>query len=225
MNRFDIRSVLSLSLGLISALIIGKPSFAEPANLGLIRHEIRNYYNTGLYQQELTKKIHLAHQYIIQQAKQNQGQSNKLALVLDIDETSLSNYQTMAKRDFVGSAQQIHSEIMAAKAPVIKPMLTLYKEAQQHGITVFFVTGRKESERNATQINLKKAGYSGWGGLYLRPDSYTYQSIIPFKSQSRAAITKQGYKIIATIGDQYSDIKGGYAQKGFKLPNPFYYLP
>jgi len=35
----------------------------------------------------------------------------------------------------------------------------------------------------------------------------------------------QGYDILLTIGDQYSDLKGGYADKGFKLPNPMYYLP
>jgi len=48
--------------------------------------------------------------------------------------------------------------------------------------------------------------------------------LVTFKSEARAAITKQGYTIIASIGDQYSDLKGGYAEKTFKLPNPYYYL-
>jgi hypothetical protein len=28
--------------------------------------------------------------------------------------------------------------------------------------------------------------------------------------------------IIANLGDQFSDLAGGYAERTFKLPNPFY---
>ena len=114
---------------------------------------------------------------------------------------------------------------MAANAPAIKPTLALYQDAIRHGVKVFFVTGRHQAERKATQKNLINAGYKHWAGLYLRPNHYRHHSIIPFKAQTRKLITEQGYTIVATIGDQYSDLKGGYAEKGFKLPNPFYYLP
>ncbi|MGB6550988.1 MAG: HAD family acid phosphatase [Xanthobacteraceae bacterium] len=30
--------------------------------------------------------------------------------------------------------------------------------------------------------------------------------------------------MIANVGDQESDLSGGYAEKTFKLPNPFYYI-
>ena len=216
-----------LLIAFFSCLIGATPLFAEPANLSLVQKEIRTYYDSGLYEEELAQTINKARQFILEQAKTNQAQQKqqKLALVLDIDETSISNYQKMVKRNFQADQQQIHAEILKANSPAIKPMLSLYKDALKHGIQVFFVTGRNESERQATQLNLIKAGYSNWSGLYLRPQSYSEKSIIPFKSQTRALIAKQGYTIVASIGDQYSDIKGGYAEKGFKLPNPFYYLP
>ena len=208
-------------------LLISTPLFSEPPNLSLVRKEVINYYDTGLYYKDLENKIKQAQQYIIDQAQihKHDKSSKKLALVLDIDETSLSNYDKMVKRDFVGTKEEIHQEIMAANAVVIKPMLDLYNTALKHNIKVFFVTGRHESERNATRTNLTKAGYKKWSGLYLRPNKYPYPSIIPFKTKARETITKQGYTIIATIGDQFSDIRGGFAEKGFKLPNPFYYLP
>lgn len=211
----------------LTATLIFSASFSEPPNLSLLKKEVRDYYDSGLYQKELIKKIEQAHEFIISQAISNQKNKihQKLALVLDIDETSLSNYEKMAKRDFVGSRQQIHHEILAADSPPIKPMLSLYHDALDHGIKVFFVTGRTESERNATKENLVKAGYTHWSGLYLRPKEYSHQSIIPFKSKTRETIAKKGYTIVASIGDQYSDISGGNAIKGFKLPNPFYYLP
>ncbi|WP_298622202.1 HAD family acid phosphatase [uncultured Legionella sp.] len=209
------------------SLIISTALHAEPANLSQVRQEVKAYHDSGLYFKELEAAIKKAQQFIIQQAKfhkQNNPQQ-KLALVLDIDETSLSNYDKMVKRDFMGTQEEIHQEILAANSPVIEPMLALYNAALANGIDVFFVTGRHESERNATNINLNKAGYANWSGLYLRPKNYKESSIIPFKSEARANIAKEGYTIIASIGDQHSDIRGGYAEKGFKLPNPYYYLP
>ena len=34
-----------------------------------------------------------------------------------------------------------------------------------------------------------------------------------------------GFRIIANFGDQFSDLKGGSADRAVKLPNPTYYLP
>lgn len=223
-QRFNVLPQILIIFSLLFAI---QPAFSEPVNLSLVKNEVKNYYDSGLYHQELEKKIKQAQQYIEEQALTNQHSKlpKKLALVLDIDETSLSNYNKMAKRDFIASREQIHKEILAADSPVIEPMLVLYQSALKHGIKVFFVTGRVETEREATQKNLLNAGYKQWSGLYLRPNKYSQPSIIPFKSETRARIEKKGYTIIATIGDQLSDIRGGYAEKGFKLPNPFYYLP
>ncbi len=45
------------------------------------------------------------------------------------------------------------------------------------------------------------------------------------KAAERADIERQGYKIITAIGDQLSDMTGGYVEMGFKLPNPMYFIP
>ena len=46
-----------------------------------------------------------------------------------------------------------------------------------------------------------------------------------FKAPARRNIAQQGYTIVLTVGDQASDLAGGYAERTFKLPNPVYYLP
>jgi predicted secreted acid phosphatase len=48
---------------------------------------------------------------------------------------------------------------------------------------------------------------------------------IQYKSGTRAYIESQGYHIVADIGDQFSDLLGGFTDKTFKMPNPNYYLP
>jgi len=221
-------NVLPLTLiSLFALVVLAIPVYSEPPNLSLVKSEIKNYHDSGRYQKDLTAAIQRAQKYIIDQALINEKKKphQSLALVLDIDETSLSNYDNLVSHDFSGNRKQIHQYILKANAPVIKPMLALYNAALRHGIKVFFVTGREESELDATQLNLIKAGYTNWSGIYLRPQKYTYKSIIPFKSHVRAMISQKGYTVVAAIGDQWSDIKGGYAEKGFKLPNPFYYLP
>jgi hypothetical protein len=30
---------------------------------------------------------------------------------------------------------------------------------------------------------------------------------------------------VLNMGDQLSDLEGGYAERTFKLPNPFYWIP
>lgn len=214
---------LPLSLFLIT---LCSGVFSEPPNLTLLKTEVKVYHDSGLYDKELAQIAKKAQNFIDSQVLLNQKRKvqQKLAIVLDIDETSLSNYKYMIQRDFTGTHVQFHQDVLAANAPAIKPILALYQDALNQGIKVFFVSGRSESERDATRKNLIKAGYTHWSGLYLRPNHYSDKSIIPFKSHARELITQKGYTIVATIGDQYSDLKGGYAERGFKLPNPFYHL-
>ena len=46
-----------------------------------------------------------------------------------------------------------------------------------------------------------------------------------FKTARRKKIEDAGFTIIANVGDQYSDLRGGHAERVFKVPNPFYFIP
>ncbi len=109
--------------------------------------------------------------------------------------------------------------------------------AASHGYTVFFLTGRPETQRTATEGNLTNVGYPVVDSQVYLKDltkpiySSCYQpptstcTTTQYKSLTREYIESQGYNIVANFGDQYSDLNGGYADKTFKLPNPMYYLP
>lgn len=205
-------------------MLMQAPALAEPANLDLLKNQLKCYYNSGKYLKELSEIATQASEYIQQEAdnNQHQAQPKRMAIVLDIDETSLSNYSNMIKDDFANNPAKILAELQAGDEPAIQPVLNLYQQAIQNNIAVFFVTGRDESLRNATVQNLNAAGYKQWAGLELRTG---HMPTIAYKTAARAKITQQGYTILASIGDQESDLIGGYAQRTFKLPNPFYYLP
>jgi predicted secreted acid phosphatase len=106
----------------------------------------------------------------------------------------------------------------------IKPTLDLFNLAKKNGVAVFLITGRREAVRQPTTENLQEQGFTDWAGLILKPDAST-QTTVAYKSGGRATIEQQGYRIIANVGDQYSDLAGGHEDKAFKLPNPFYFLP
>jgi predicted secreted acid phosphatase len=115
-------------------------------------------------------------------------------------------------------------------------MPQLVSFAASHGYAVFFITGRPQSQTDATITNLTNAGYPApqAGHLFLKPSmppSYLRCANAPtcttieYKSGTRAYITSQGYSIMADFGDQYSDLLGGDAGHQVKIPNPMYYIP
>ena len=60
--------------------------------------------------------------------------------------------------------------------------------------------------------------------MFLRAPAQETMTAEQFKSRARAAIEKRGYRIVTSIGDQLSDSTGGFLVRGFRLPNPMYYI-
>ncbi len=195
-------------------------------NLDTVKAELVRYYTSGVYAQEIASADKEANIYLMQRISQNKlsSQPKKLAIVLDIDETSLSNYANMVKMNFGGTDDSIMAAIAQGQDPAIQPTLDLFKTAEKNHVAVFFVTGRPESMRSSTVKNLDSAGYFAYNGLYMRPVADKNASVIPFKSSRRKAIEAKGYDIVLDVGDQESDLAGGFADTTVKLPNPFYYL-
>lgn len=219
-KKFFFRLFIILS----SVWFLQSEALAEPNNLGVLKKQLVSYHDSGNYIKEINQVITEAIHYLHQEININQHRSHpkKLAIVLDIDETSLSNYTHMQQDDFANNPNKIMAELLEANEPAIQPTLDLYQQALKNNVAVFFVTGREESLRDATVQNLHTAGYMNWNGLELRTKP---MPTIAYKTAARNKITQQGYTIIASIGDQDSDLIGGYAKRTFKLPNPFYYLP
>jgi acid phosphatase len=78
--------------------------------------------------------------------------------------------------------------------------------------------------RAATERNLRAAGYE-WTAVLLKPDDLVTRSAVEFKAPERKKLVDQGYTVIVNIGDQMSDLEGGHAERTYKLPNPFYFVP
>jgi acid phosphatase len=142
------------------------------------------------------------------------------AIVLDIDDTSLSSYDCLRAATFERSAMTACAQ--AATMPAIAPTRSLYRTARRRHVTVFFVTGRREAMRSASVENLRRQGFAGRIRLVLRPDGKRHGSNAVYKARERRRIEARGYRILLNVGDQRTDLAGGHATRGVKLPNPMY---
>jgi 5'-nucleotidase (lipoprotein e(P4) family) len=201
----------------------------ELPNLGQLRQEVADYHDCkgthGCYKTDLDRETNIAIADL-DRAVRHAPKGEKLAVVLDIDETSLSNYPEMVKADFGYNAEQWNQWVEQASAEAIPGTLRFYQHAQRLGVAVFFITGRPESQRAATEKNLRAQGYTQWAGLTLRAPDEAHEATIAYKSAARQKIVAAGYHIAVNMGDQMSDLKGTpQAEYSVKLSDPFYYIP
>lgn len=206
---------------------IGLPGIGTEQDFGAanVPDQIRTYRASGAWDRQIARIGRLASQYLRRKVRRAPRSLNP-AIVLDIDDTSLSNWAFWEPLNFdYTKASGIVDWIMSAQDPPILPTRSLYRLAQRLDVAVFFITGRAPTMRAATEANLAKAGYGGPHRLFLKPTSYTRKSVIPYKSSRRCQIEASGYAIFVNAGDQYSDLAGGCADRAFKIPNPMYFLP
>ncbi len=198
-------------------------------NLDAHKKELRQYHDCtctcGCYAHDLDVQSDRAIAFLRQRAAHRRPQE-KLALILDIDETTLSNYQEMAGADFAYNATAFNSWVESAQAPAIPGTLRLYKEAQHLGVSIFFITGRSELERAATERNLRAQGFDGWQELIMRRADEVSETASKFKQGVRSQMVGEGYTLALNVGDQWSDLKGKpEAEYSVKYPDPYYFIP
>ena len=207
-------------------------ALVQPPNVGDAKLAATAYHDSGAYARDLALVASDAGTWIAERAPQ----VSRPALVLDIDDTALTNWEVIRADDF---GRIINGRCTAlpegpcgwaawdllGRAPVIQSTLRLFRQARALNVAVFFITGRPESQRAATEQNLRNVGYDGYAALHMVPEGAHYASAAAFKAPVRAAIEAEGYTIITNMGDQPSDLAGGHAERTFLLPNPFYRIP
>ena len=211
------------------------PRFATPSpgdritNLDTIKSKLKAYHactcSCGCYGRDLDLQAAKAIAFL-EKRTEHAPTSSKLALVLDIDETTLSNYEEMERTGFAYDAKAFSAWEQEAAAPAIVGTLRLYKVARKLGVAVFFLTGRAEGERAATERDLRAQGFDSWQELILRSPAEAHMTALAYKSAERGRIVREGYTLVVNVGDQWSDLRGNpEAEYSVKYPNPYYLIP
>ena len=211
-------------------------------NFGVERYKLAEYGectgDAGCYWADLDTQYKRAEAELAKEIDAKK-RGERLAIVMDIDETTLTNYCEMRREDFGAIAPMYQQwEISPEAATAIPGALRLFHQAREAGVAVFFITGRMGKpdplvqyigvgdETAATARNLETAGFHGWVGLRLRNGEENHMPTIAYKTQERRKIVAEGYRILLSVGDQWSDLLGDpQADVSVKLPNPFYFIP
>jgi predicted secreted acid phosphatase len=169
----------------------------------------------------------------------------KKAVVLDADDTTLWTYDMEdAAMGFTFDPALQDVWVQDQRFPATPSMVAFVAGVRAKGYSVFGLTGRNANQEAATLGNLTKVGY---GDAFNADNFFTKWvsgttppayvdcaadgdasscSTVEYKAFTRRHIEQDlGYDIALNVGDQWSDLQGGYADATFKLPNPTYYLP
>lgn len=227
--RLPAASVFVVALGLLlsGCATTTQTTFAtrEPLNLSDAKVAVIAYADDGRYAADLEAVSAEAKTWIVRRAGARQP-GERLALVMDIDETVLSNLPHMLEHDFGYIPPLFEAWVKTGDAPALPAVREVFATARAHDVAVLFLTGRvAPAETEATAANLRREGMGDYAALVLKPaDAPRGQTALERKTAQRAAWEAEGWTIIATIGDQQSDL-GAHAERSFKLPNPFYNIP
>ena len=175
------------------------------------------------------------------------------AIILDVDDTTLTTWSYEIFSNWAFNPTTNATFVNEQRFPAVPGMVRMATWAAKHGYAIIYLTGRPASQEAATLGNLTAdgigvdAGYpspttlsNGEDGLFTKPPVIDYPAYLQaacagdpngvcttthYKSATRAHVESLGYDIVANFGDQFSDLKGGFADRKFKLPNPNYFLP
>ena len=161
--------------------------------------------------------------------------------MFDADDTTLWTYDMEdAAMHFNFDPTLQNQWVQDQRFPATPGMVDFVNQARKRGFAVFGLTGRNDDQKAATLGNLRKVGYqpfksknffTKWTGVGTsqQPSYITCATAkcttVEYKAGTRKHIEQLGYDIVLNVGDQWSDLQGGYADKVLKLPNPTYFLP
>lgn len=185
-------------------------------NLELLKKQIYTYFNSSTYHNDLSKLTCAVKNYL----DNFQPTTARYAVIFDIDDTLLSLWPLYEASGLTYDEKFFETTIAQGILPAVPFMQDLYEFVKAKGFAIFLITGRPYSQHESTVKNLQREKFSAWDGI-------VFASKMPrtaYKAAARRWISDQGYTIVATIGDQCSDIVGPAAGKGFKVPNPLYFI-
>ncbi|WP_348260754.1 HAD family acid phosphatase [Telmatobacter sp. DSM 110680] len=192
-----------------------------------LKTELRQYHDcagaAGCYAKDLDQQADRAIKFLRLRVAHRKA-NDKLAVILDIDETALSNWAEMSAANFEYNSKDFNAWVASAQAPAIPGTLRIFKAAEELGVSVIFITGRPETQRASSEANLRLRGFDRWERLIMRRPDQQKLTAEQYKSAARGIVATK-FHIVLNVGDQWSDLRGvNPAEFSVKYPDPYYFI-
>lgn len=197
--------------------------------------------SSGEYRALAYQAFALAKMTLDRDLRTNRRQRMKPAVIVDVDETILDNSAHEAwliKNHRSYNAQDWTEWCNRAAAGAVPGAVDFLRYANSRGVRVFYITNRKEIEKDGTARNLKKLGFPEVNDetLLVRTDSNSSS-----KEPRRLAVAAK-YHVVLLMGDDLNDFaeffeksktpaaridavernKHQFGDRFIVLPNPMY---
>lgn len=187
----------------------------EITNLSESKQNVANYYESGAYELDLEEALKPAF------SKLKDSYHKNAAIVFDVDETILSNYNYIKSIDFGYEKDLWDVYLEESNAEPIDKTVKLYEKALESGLSVVFLTARNSESCKDTYDNLVNSGITEFDTLICKGPEFQ-NSHSHFKETERKRLVEKGYDIVMCVGDQETDLTGENTGVKIKLPNKLY---
>ena len=189
----------------------------KPVNLSVARESVKEYYESGMFGEELDE--------VIREAKDKFSKvefTENSVVIFDVDETALNNYEVSKKMGYGYVYEMVYEWTQDAKVPAFPQVKQFYDYLLIKGSKIIFLTARRDDEYDATYKNLINQGYTEFDTLITKNKNEYGMKSVDFKSAKRVELVQRGYDIFGTVGDQWSDLEGSHHGIQVKIPNYLY---
>ena|ERR1051325_5827766 len=134
------------------------------------------------------------------------------AIIVDADETVLDNSRFQAElilRNAAYSPQAWTAWCDRAEAGAVPGAVEFLNYAFSHGVHVFYITNRRQTEKAGTVANLKKLGFPDVSDdtVMIREQGTTSSK------ESRRQSVRARYRVVLLVGDNLNDFNDDFAAK------------
>jgi 5'-nucleotidase (lipoprotein e(P4) family) len=135
----------------------------------------------------------------------DKGTEKKPAVVLDLDETVFDNspYQAYTAKENKEYPDQWDKWVASAKAKALPGAIDFLNHADKKGVDIYYISNRKESQKEATIKNLQLIG-----APQATPDHVLLQQPEEKGKENRRQQVAKNHQILLFFGDNLSDFSG-----------------
>ena len=208
------------------------PIANETYNVGsYMAPQVEAYYTGKAIQHDRADVALAAWRFVRDWTRKNCGptpadvKACKAAVVFDVDETLLNSYtySLSTTPQFTFDPTTWTEYVDSCGYAAIPQTRDIFHRFLKLGLHVSLVSAASSDTRQAMVKCLHEKGIAGWDDYIMKgPNDKLTDG--EYKARARKGLEKEGLTIVASIGDQVSDMSFGHLRRGFLLPNTMYYI-
>lgn len=194
--------------------------------------QVEAYYTGKAIQQDRADVALAAWRWVRDWVRANCGSTPeavracRATVVFDVDETLLNSYTYSVAQDpqFTFNPTTWNEYVAACDYAGIPQTRDLYNRFIKLGVYVALVSAGSKDNKPFMVKCLREHGIAGWDRYIMRGEASDDLSDAEWKALKRKGLVQKGHRIVASVGDQVSDMSYGHLLHGFLMPNTMYYL-